>query len=308
MTTSNRAFPTVKAVGRCNRTRVCRPGTFRLFDEHRRLFVAKGRRASDAPGQPSTPAREALCFLLCQELGISTPQAVVVDPHPLWTSEPSRVDVLPDEPLFGSEVVVVVSKDENLTKSHGRYLESRLIGLIGSAERARLANGTAPAPPPLPEPDIADMEAFLRHIELIMPVLGFPFLQPQPSVSQPSINAHSSPLLALDRVQVNATAREVDGEFIVLKGSTARRQGVDSWTSYVGLRQQLIDDGKLRNSSDPDFFEFTSDVSFSSPSAAAAVIMARNANGRKEWKLADSGMSYRDWQDAQLVGVEGDEA
>src|SRR4051812_610897 len=45
---------------------------------------------------------------------------------------------------FFTRVLVVVSKDENLTKGHARFLESRLIALTLAARRATLANGTAP--------------------------------------------------------------------------------------------------------------------------------------------------------------------
>jgi hypothetical protein len=40
---------------------------------------------------------------------------------------------------FWERTVVIVSKDENLTKSHVRYLESRLIKLAQEARRARQA-------------------------------------------------------------------------------------------------------------------------------------------------------------------------
>jgi len=46
--------------------------------------------------------------------------------------------------------VVIVSKDENLTKSHVRYLESRLIKMAQDARRANLTNDTAPGRPPCP--------------------------------------------------------------------------------------------------------------------------------------------------------------
>lgn len=201
---------------------------------------------------------------------------------------------------YWSRTVLVVSKDENLTKSHGRYLESRLLQMSKAAGRARIVNGTAPPCPPLPEPDIADMEAFLQHIELVLPAIGFTFLQPKPSADAHTDKQDTSPLFVLDRVGAKAKAREVEGEFVVLKGSTARRAGVDSWTSYKGLRDQLVQDGKLVPTGDDDFFEFPADVPFSSPSAAASVIMARNANGRKEWKAEATGMRYSDWQESQL--------
>ncbi|WP_211308364.1 GIY-YIG nuclease family protein [Calidifontibacter indicus] len=46
---------------------------------------------------------------------------------------------------FWNQVVVITSKDTNLTKSHGRYLESRLIELATQAGRVTVENGTAPA-------------------------------------------------------------------------------------------------------------------------------------------------------------------
>ena len=47
-----------------------------------------------------------------------------------------------DSKDFWSEAVVFVSKDENLTKAHARYLEARLIALAKEAKRATVANGT----------------------------------------------------------------------------------------------------------------------------------------------------------------------
>ena len=55
---------------------------------------------------------------------------------------------------FWTRTAVVISKDENLTKAHGRYLESRLIEMARAADRASLANGTSPEANPLPEPDV----------------------------------------------------------------------------------------------------------------------------------------------------------
>ena len=199
---------------------------------------------------------------------------------------------------FWIRTVVVMSKDENLTKSHGRYLESRLIDMAHNAGRATLANGTAPSLPLLPEPDIADMEFFLEQMRMILPVLAFNFLQPKPTVYVGGDDA--SPMFVLKQVGAYARAQEVDGEIIVQKGSTARKQGVDSWTSYRALRAQLVTDGKLVESDHPEHFVFTENIAFSSPSAAAAVILGRNTNGRTEWKVETTGQSYQDWQDSKL--------
>jgi hypothetical protein len=50
---------------------------------------------------------------------------------------------------------------------------------------------------------------------------------------------------------------------------------------------------------------FARDQVFASPSAAAAVIIGRQANGRVEWKAEGSGISFGSWEDRgidQAVG------
>ena len=81
----------------------------------------------------------------------------------------------------------------------------------------------------------------------------------------------------------NASGFPVENDrFIVLKGSviaptvtTGFQQG------YADLRSKLISDGIIANNT------FTIDYAFSSVSAAAAVVLGRSANGRKEWVLLD---------------------
>ena len=112
---------------------------------------------------------------------------------------------------FWTRTVVVTSKDENLTKAHVRYLESRLLQIATQAGRATLVNGTAPPLPPLPEPDVADMEFFLEQVQLVLPVLGFPFTQPRPAADAgPVVTAKpsASPLFVMNPVGTSARARE----------------------------------------------------------------------------------------------------
>ena len=61
---------------------------------------------------------------------------------------------------FWTKAIIVTSKDENVTKAHGRFLESHLIQLIREAGRALLANGTEPDAIALPESDVSDMQFF----------------------------------------------------------------------------------------------------------------------------------------------------
>ncbi len=73
---------------------------------------------------------------------------------------------------FWNRVVIITSKDANLTKAHGRYLEARLISLAVAAGRSHVENGTNPPTPSLPEADVSDMDYFVDQLKIVLPVLG----------------------------------------------------------------------------------------------------------------------------------------
>jgi len=74
---------------------------------------------------------------------------------------------------------------------------------------------------------------------------------------------------------------------IVFANSISNRPEAKSMSSYVSItRQQMINDGILEIV-DEDTLRFTKDQIFPSPSQAAAVVLARNANGWVEWKYPD---------------------
>lgn len=204
---------------------------------------------------------------------------------------------------FFTRLCIVVSKDENLTKTHVRYLESRLISLIKTAKRAKLTNATAPVFDLLPESDRADMEFFIEQINMILPVLGFDFTQapPIPPTTTTSTGNGQQTHFEMAAVGVKGEAIEADGEFVVLKGSMARLSGTASWTSYKGLRDKLLADGKLVESGQPNILTFTENVPFESPSAAAAVVYGGNQNGRIAWWVKGTGQTYKAWQDSQIA-------
>jgi hypothetical protein len=206
---------------------------------------------------------------------------------------------------FWIRAVAITSKDQNLTKAHGRYLESRLIELATLAGKAEIGNGTSPGTKTLPESDRADMEYFLDQVRLTLPVLGFDFLRATPATPlNNSTSTPDSPKLVLQEVGAYAVAYEIDGQFVVQKGSTARREMSKSWDTYVPVREALISQRKLVPKDD-QFFEFIEDTEFSSPSAAATIIAGGNRNGRTSWKLESTGQTYAEWKESQVDAATG---
>jgi Domain of unknown function (DUF4357) len=214
---------------------------------------------------------------------------------------------------FWDRAVVLTSKDANLTKAHARYLESRFISLATQAGRSRLTNATAPPPPPLPEADRSDMEYYIAQAKIVLPVLGINLLRApsvppagsagaasgQPSVASPAFTLH------LRREGITAAAREVDGEFTVLQGSHARQSWVSTPHAYKALHEALVRDRVLVPDPPGSLLRFARDYVFASPSAAAAVVTGRNANGRIEWRIQGSGMNFGEWQLRDIVSSPG---
>lgn len=212
---------------------------------------------------------------------------------------------------FWDRIVVITSKDANLTKSHGRYLESKLIELASKAGRATLENGTAPPPPPLPEADASDMNEFLAQLQIVLPVLGVNVIRVRPVVVKPVGTSASteSPIFTLHEPGsgVLARAQQIDGEFTVLEGSTAvaewsRVGGAastqKSYASYRSHHGRLVADGVI--AVDGDLGRFTRDYVFTSPSTAGAIIVGRSCNGRKEW-VSSEGQTFGTWEDRDAL-------
>ena len=209
---------------------------------------------------------------------------------------------------FWEKVCFMTSKDHNLTKAHGRYLEGRLIEIAKAAGRATLTNSTNPETVRLPEADVSDMEYFVDQIRLILPVLGMDFLRPTKVSETKKVSDKVTFELNSRKHSIEASAVERDDEFIVLKGSAAQPTwiGVGSeGTSYGPLHGALVKKEKIALAPDGTA-TFSDDVPFKSPSAAAAVVLGRSSNGRLEWRVKGTKKTYADWQNEQLDAVKAD--
>jgi len=208
---------------------------------------------------------------------------------------------------FWEKVCLITSKDQNLTKAHVKHLESVLIAKASQMGRCTLMNNTSHQYTGLPESDLADMAFFIDQVGTILPVLGFDVLRStgkSAKLGTGAVTAGSSesPIFVrtIHKHSISARAQEIDGEFFVLAGSLAKAAwSKSSHSSYKTLHEQLKNDGILV----PDasgLLKFSCDQMFSSPSAAAAVISGRAANGRTTWKVEGTSQSYGEWQDTNV--------
>lgn len=157
---------------------------------------------------------------------------------------------------FWDEVIIVTSKDSNLTSAHVRYLEAQLVKIAQTVGRYRLENGNNPrGGADLPEADASDMDYFIDQIRILLPVLGHDIVRGRVAATTTAAGPDSlgtagsaghgtrdaevvaaaadtppvlgvasapegSPVFRLrTRSGVDARAQVVDGEFTVLTGS-----------------------------------------------------------------------------------------
>jgi hypothetical protein len=149
------------------------------------------------------------------------------------------------------------------------------------------------------------MERVLDEIEVLLPVLGFDVLQPAATEPAPGPGvAATTPTFVADIGRAKAHAVERGGEFVVLAGSTARRQETDAIPPSVKqARKALIDAKVLVEDTDVELYRFAQDSSFGSPSGASAAIAGRADNGKTTWRVESDGRNYAAWR-AGLIGDE----
>lgn len=201
---------------------------------------------------------------------------------------------------FWVETVFFSNKDQNLTKAHVKYLESRFLELASAGKRYKLENGNIPVRPALPRGDRDSMEEFIGQARGLLGVLGHRILEPAPAATaavqsqdHPSAIAAESHRENLVGVELflhasNLSAKAVlaDEGLVVRAGSQAAK---DSTTKlqlgYRKLRENLLAQGILSDAG--AVLTFSSDQLFSSPSQAAAVIVGYSINGRYHWRDAN---------------------
>lgn len=185
---------------------------------------------------------------------------------------------------FWNQIVIFISKDENLTKAHVRYLEGRLIDIAKLAERAVLLNSQGSGSK-LPESDREDMEVFLEKMQQVLPALGVEVFVPTAYRQE---TEDKRELLSCKIKDISATGHLTPNGIVVLSGSQAvshERASAKKYPWVLALRNKLIEEKHLVEQG--NLLVFIKDVEFSSPSAAAAVIHGGSANGLLAWKTQD---------------------
>ncbi|OOV87528.1 GIY-YIG nuclease family protein [Oceanospirillum linum] len=244
-------------------------------------------------------AKPGVYFLFEARLGDSKPMAYIGESE----SVAERLLSHDRKKDFWNEAVIFSNKDDNLSKSHIKYLESRLESLAKESDRYELENGNTPTQSSLSRSEREAMEELLEDIRLFLGTLGYPILEPliQSSSTQPKIvPTATAENLAYGELKfsvrnVSALGLQTDEGFVLKKNSTASKTNTDSLsTRLVKLKEQLIADGRLVI--EGDHLRLTKDILMSSSSYAAALIAGTSRSGPQSW-YSEDGRSLKELED-----------
>jgi hypothetical protein len=179
---------------------------------------------------------------------------------------------------FWNYAVVITSKSNTFTKSHVKYLEHICIKTANETGRYDTDNLATPAKPYITESMEADLLDNFDTIKVLLSTLGFPILE---EIRKSSTQKRK--LLYCKGKDAVAQGEMIDDGFVVIKGSKANKAETKTAGTWVtGMRKKLIDDKILIPNN--GVLIFAEDFVFGSPSAAAATVLGRRANGWTEWK------------------------
>ena len=181
------------------------------------------------------------------------------------------------EQFYWNTVVMFVGQD--LNKALIRYLENRLVEIARECGKYKILTKNTYRNTVSKESQIAAMEEFTDNIRILMNTLGYRVLVPTPKAERNTKYLYCAGNGAKGKGFVSPAG------FTVVKGSKISDHMTPSFEtrakSYYNLRKRLEENGTIVDG------VFVSDYEFSAPSAAAAVLYGRNANGNIEWKTEE---------------------
>jgi hypothetical protein len=189
---------------------------------------------------------------------------------------------------FWTRAVAVVSLTNNWTQTHVTYLEWLCIKESSAIDRYQIENGNQGSKPHTPEALEADCQEVFETMRILLTTLAYPLFEGLVTKSSNGMISALTTYSCTGKEGADALGQYTAEGFVVFKNSKARKRPVESlqaYPSYVARRQALINSRKLVDANET--LTFTEDVLFSSPSAAADMVLGRSSNGWIDWVTED---------------------
>ena len=242
-----------------------------IFIPRNKLSEATKRKELQDPG---------IYFLIGEKNEVGKPEIYIGEAEVLI----KRLKQQNIEKQFWNSAICFVSEKQNINKAHIKYLENHACLQAKKINKCELNNNNNPTQSTLIEDEVDFALSFFEDLRLIIATLGYPIFE--------EAKKDKSNIFICKGKDAYATGEYIEDGFIVFKGSKTNLKETRTARSWViNMRKNLLEKGILKE--DDSVLVFTEDYIFNSPSASAAVILGRSANGWTAWK-DNNGKTMRD--------------
>jgi hypothetical protein len=178
---------------------------------------------------------------------------------------------------FWTHCIIVASKTNDYNKADSKFLEHYCIEKTKEIDRYKLDNDTGSNRLSISESREHDLLDNFDTAKILLATLGYPIFEEKRKAKS------AKEIFYCQGREVSAKGELTDDGFLVYKDGTSSIEETKGMNKWIGvLRKRLLEEGILKKEN--DVYVFQQDYIFNSPSAAAATILARSANGWMSWK------------------------
>jgi len=177
---------------------------------------------------------------------------------------------------FWTHCVIITTKTDEYTKTDGKYLEHYCLAKAKEIDRYTTDNDTGSKKPSISESREYDLLDNFDTAKILLATLGYPIFEEKRKAKS------SKELFYCKGKEAAAIGELTDDGFLIHKGGKANIETTKGMNIWIGeLRKRLIEEEILKKEN--LVYVFQQDYIFNSPSAAAATILGRSANGWTSW-------------------------
>ena len=178
---------------------------------------------------------------------------------------------------FWTHCVIISTKTDEYTKTDGKYLEHFCLDKAKEIGRYNIDNDTGSKKPSISESREYDLLDNFETAKILLATLGYPIFEEKRKAKS------TKELFYCQGKEAMAVGELTDDGFLVYKEGKVNVETTKGMNKWIGiLRKRLLEEEILKKEN--NVYVFQSDYIFNSPSAAAAAILGRSANGWTSWK------------------------
>lgn len=210
---------------------------------------------------------------------------------------------------YFTHAIYIVSNNNLKPISMGtrKALERIMIERLRGVSRAviEVDNDNKPKEHDMHQADEHEVYRMMKHIESLLPALGFEFLKPIDGSTEISEEMHGSIMWTFTRQDdFAARMKVVNGEYLLLKDSSIRPidvKGEEEKRDKSFIRDRLHNLETGRVISDSGRYIVTQNIPFRSPSGAACFVSGSSENGWEVWRNSKGGKKIGDVEKTRLA-------